>query len=378
MSDTHLHQNDQNLANFNRFANFSAGPASLPTPVLMQAQQEMLDWQGKGVSVMEMSHRSAEFIGIAQQAEQDLRELLAVPDNYRVLFLQGGASLQFSAVPLNLLAGGVGDYLDTGAWSTKAIKEAKRYEGLGLGKVNVVASDKNNRYTSVPDTSSWQLTEGASYFHYCSNETIHGVQLPQVPKVDAPIVCDMSSNILSQPIDVSQYAMIYAGAQKNIGPAGLVIVIIREDMLGKASEWCPNILNYQVQADAASMNNTPATYSWYLSGLVFKWLKANGGVEGIYQQNKTKAAQLYAAIDGSDFYHNAVQADYRSIMNVPFLLADAKLDEQFLAQAQQAGLLNLKGHRSVGGMRASIYNAISLDWVNQLIEFMQHFEKSHA
>lgn len=364
---------------YKRLANFSAGPASLPTEVLKQAQAELLDWQGTGMSVMEMSHRSQEYISIAEQAEQDLRALMDIPDNYKVLFLQGGASLHFSAIPLNLLAGGTADYLDTGAWSTKAIKEAKRYEALGLGSINVVASDKANNYTSVPKQDSWQLTKGASYFHYCANETIHGVQMFDIPELDSdvPIVCDMSSCILSAPVDVSKFGMIYAGAQKNIGPAGLVIVIIRDDLLNRASDWCPSLMNYSIQAKADSMHNTPATYSWYLAGLVFKWLKQQGGLLAIEKVNQQKAQLLYNTIEESSFYQNPVDKKHRSMMNVPFTLANSELDADFLAQAQKKGLLNLKGHRSVGGMRASIYNAISLDWVEQLVEFMKTFEETH-
>lgn len=361
-----------------RLPNFSAGPASIPTEVLAKAQAELLDWQGRGVSVMEMSHRSADYIGVAERAEAKLRQLMAIPDNYKVLFLQGGASLQFSAIPLNLLGGKVADYLTTGAWSGKALKEAKRYEALGLGKVNLVASGKDNNFTDVPNKDSWQLSDQAAYFHYCANETIHGLQIFETPKVDAPIIADMSSSILSQPIDVSQFAMIYAGAQKNIGPAGLVIVIIREDLIEEASDWCPLLLNYKHQIEKASMSNTPATYSWYLAGLVFDWLEAQGGVEAIGKINQQKAALLYDAIDSSSFYHNPVAKAHRSIMNVPFTLADSNLDKVFLQQAEQAGLLNLKGHRDVGGMRASIYNAVSLDWVSQLVDFMREFERTQA
>lgn len=370
------------LEQLHRLPNFSAGPASIPTPVLYQAQQELLDWQGKGVSVMEMSHRSQDYMQIASQAEQNLRELMAIPNHYKVLFLQGGASLQFSAIPLNLLSfnqdDSVADYLLTGTWSKKAFSEATRYANLGLGRVNLVADGRGLNYQSVPDRHTWQTTDNASYFHYCANETIHGIQLFEPPKVSAPLVADMSSSILSHPIDVNDYGVIYAGAQKNIGPAGLVIVIIREDLLGHASDWCPALLNYQTQVDADSMSNTPATYSWYLAGLVFEWLKAQGGVEQIAKINQQKAKLLYDAIDGSDFYHNGIDAQYRSIMNVPFTLADAMLDNVFLAKAKQQGLLNLKGHRSVGGMRASIYNAIGLDWVEQLVAFMQDFEKQHG
>ena len=378
-NDTPVNQANTKTDNFKyRLPNFSAGPASIPTEVLAKAQAELLDWQGRGVSVMEMSHRSADYIDVAERAEAKLRQLMAIPDNYKVLFLQGGASLQFSAIPLNLLGGGVADYLTTGAWSGKALKEAKRYEALGLGRVNLVASGKDNNFTDVPNKDSWQLSDQAAYFHYCANETIHGLQIFEPPQVDAPIIADMSSSILSQPIDVSQFAMIYAGAQKNIGPAGLVIVIIREDLVKEASDWCPLLLNYKHQIEKASMSNTPATYSWYLAGLVFDWLEAQGGVEAIGKINQQKAALLYDAIDTSNFYHNPVVKAHRSIMNVPFTLADSNLDKVFLQQAEQAGLLNLKGHRDVGGMRASIYNAVSLDWVSQLVDFMKEFERTQG
>ena len=366
----------------NRAHNFCAGPASLPTEVLLQAQSEMLDWHGKGVSIMEMSHRSSDYVAVAEEAEQSLRRLMQIPDNYKVLFVQGGATLQFSAIPLNLLAStdnkGKADYLTTGAWSGKAIKEAKRYAALGLGEVNEVASSKESSFTTVPDQSEWQLTEGAQYFHYCANETIHGVQIFQPPEVDAPLIADMSSCILSEPIDVSKFGMIYAGAQKNIGPAGLVIVIVREDLIGKASEWCPALLNYANQANKGSMLNTPATYSWYLAGLVFQWLEQQGGLEAIGKLNRQKAELLYKTIDDSEFYINKVDPKYRSIMNVPFTLKDSSLDGKFLQQAEQAGLLNLKGHRDVGGMRASIYNAVSLESVQALCDFMVEFAKQHA
>ncbi len=366
----------------NRLHNFCAGPASLPTEVLLKAQAEMLDWEGKGVSIMEMSHRSSDYVKVAQEAEQSLRRLMQIPDNYKVLFLQGGATLQFSAIPLNLLGNqegkGKADYLTTGAWSGKAIKEAKRYAQLGLGEVNEVASSKDSNFTTVPEQSEWQLTEGAEYFHYCANETIHGVQIFQPPQVDAPLVADMSSCILSEPIDVSKFGLIYAGAQKNIGPAGLVIVIIREDLIGKASEWCPALLDYANQANKDSMLNTPATYSWYLAGLVFEWLEQQGGLEAIAKINRQKAELLYKTIDDSEFYINNVDSQYRSIMNVPFTLKDSSLDAQFLAEAEQAGLLNLKGHRDVGGMRASIYNAVSLESVQALCDFMIEFANKQA
>lgn len=357
-----------------RVANFCAGPASMPTSVLQKAQQELLNWQKSGMSVMEVSHRSDEFVAVAEKAEQDLRKLMNIPNNYKVLFLQGGASLQFSAIPLNLLQGEA-DYLDTGIWSKKAYSEAKRFETAGLGKINLVASGKDSNYTDVPAFDTWQLSDNASYFHYCPNETIGGLAMFDVPNVNTPIVADLSSCILSSPIDVSKFGLIYAGAQKNIGPAGLTIVIIREDLLGKTHAICPNILDYQQQAENGSMINTPPTFAWYLSGLVFEWLLEQGGVEAIYQQNLQKAQRLYDFIDNSDFYHNPVAKAHRSLMNVPFTLADSSLDKAFLQQADEIGLLNLKGHRSVGGMRASIYNAVDLPAVEKLIEFMQHFAK---
>ncbi len=368
----------------NRQHNFSAGPAALPTAVLLKAQAEMLDWHGQGVSIMEISHRSKQYIAVAEQAEKNLRTLMQIPDNYRVLFLQGGATLQFSAIPLNFLASNdsntvkTADYLTTGAWSGKAIKEAKRYAALGLGKVNEVASSKADGFTSVPPQSEWQLTDGASYFHYCPNETIHGVQIFEPPVVDAPLIADMSSCMLSEPIDVSKFGMIYAGAQKNIGPAGLVVAIIRDDLIGQAGEWCPALLDYRNQVAKESMLNTPATYSWYLTGLVLEWLVEQGGLEAMAKINRQKAALLYKTIDDSGFYHNAVDPQYRSIMNVPFTLADSTLDATFLAEATQAGLLHLKGHRDVGGMRASIYNAVSLESVQVLCAFMRDFAKKNA
>lgn len=361
-----------------RLPNFCAGPAAMPTSVLERAQSELLDWQGRGLSVMEVSHRSKEYMAITDKAEAKLRTLMEIPDNYKVLFLQGGASLQFSAIPLNLLNGGRGDYLTTGAWSGKAIKEAQRYEALGLGKINLVATGKEDNFTTVPAQSEWTVSDDAAYFHYCANETIHGLQIFEPPQVDAPIIADMSSCILSQPIDVSKFGMIYAGAQKNIGPAGLVIAIIRDDLLGQASAWCPMLLNYEHQSDKESMSNTPATYSWYLAGLVFDWLEAQGGVAAIGKINQQKADLLYKTIDESSFYHNPVDPQYRSIMNVPFTLADSSLDKVFLEESEKAGLLNLKGHRDVGGMRASIYNAVPLEWVQQLVDFMIAFEKKHA
>ena len=358
-----------------RAFNFCAGPAALPTAVLERAQAEMLDWQGKGLSVMEMSHRSDEYVAIAEKAEQDLRDLLVIPSDYKVLFLQGGASQQFAEIPLNLLPeDGVADYIDTGIWSKKAIEEAQRF-----GNVNVAASAKGYDYFAIPGQNEWQLSKNAAYLHYASNETIGGLQFDWVPDAgDTPLVVDMSSDILSRPIDVSQYGLIYAGAQKNIGPSGLVVAIVREDLLGRARSSCPTMLNYKVAADNGSMYNTPATYSWYLSGLVFEWLKEQGGVEAIAKVNRAKKDLLYKAIDASDFYTNPIAHNARSWMNVPFRLADDKLDKPFLAGAEARGLLNLKGHRSVGGMRASIYNAVGLDAVEALVAYMAEFEKEHA
>lgn len=361
-----------------RTPNFSAGPATIPTEVLKRAQDELLNWQGRGVSVMEISHRSKEYIAITEKAEAKLCSLMDIPDNYKVLFLQGGGSLQFSAIPLNLLKDGSADYLTTGTWSAKAIKEAHRYQALGLGEVVEVATSKPTSFTDVPDQSEWDLNKDAAYFHYCSNETIHGVQIFEPPQVDVPLVVDMSSCILSQPINVSDYGMIYAGAQKNIGPAGLVIVIIRDDLLGQASEWCPLLMNYTHQVEKESMSNTPATYSWYLAGLVFDWLEEQGGVEAIGKINTQKAELLYKTIDDSEFYHNSVAIKHRSIMNVPFTLKDSELDKVFLEESEKAGLLHLKGHREVGGMRASIYNAVPLEWVQQLVDFMKDFEKKYG
>jgi phosphoserine aminotransferase len=358
-----------------RAHNFCAGPAALPTAVLQRAQAEMLDWQGKGLSVMEMSHRSDEYVAIAEKAEQDLRDLLTIPSDYKVLFLQGGASQQFAEIPLNLLPeDGVADYIETGIWSKKAIEEAQRY-----GNVNVAASAKGYDYFAIPGQNEWQLSKDAAYVHYASNETIGGLQFDWIPEVgDTPLVVDMSSDILSREVDVSKFGLIYAGAQKNIGPSGLVVAIIREDLLGRARSVCPTMLNYKVAADNGSMYNTPATYSWYLSGLVFEWLKEQGGVAAMEQRNKAKKDLLYKAIDASDFYSNPIQTSARSWMNVPFRLADEKLDKAFLEGADARGLLNLKGHRSVGGMRASIYNATGLDAVEALVAYMAEFEKEHA
>jgi phosphoserine aminotransferase len=358
-----------------RVFNFSAGPAVLPVEVLQQAQEEMTDWRGSGMSVMEMSHRGKEFMSIAEQAEADLRELMAIPGNYKVLFLQGGASSQFSMVPLNLLGGkGVADYLITGSWSKKAIAEAKRF-----CRPHKAASTEEGRFTSVPSQQELSLSPGAAYVHYTPNETIEGVEFPYVPETgETPLVADFSSTILSRPIEVSRYGVIYAGAQKNIGPAGLTVVIVRDDLIGKAAEGTPSMFDYKIHADAGSMYNTPPTYGWYLAGLVFQWIKRQGGLRAMAEVNQRKASALYAAIDASGFYANPVTPSCRSWMNVPFTLADAQEDAAFLAEAKQAGLVTLKGHRSVGGMRASIYNAMPEEGVSALIDFMGEFERTHG
>lgn len=355
--------------------NFCAGPAALPEAVLVQARDEMLDWHGRGLSVMEMSHRSDEMLAIADEAEKDLRELLHIPDNYKVLFLQGGASQQFSAIPLNLLpVGGSADYLNTGQWSKKAIEEARRF-----GDVNVVASSSDTNFSTIPVFDSWKLDKNAVFFHYTPNETIGGVEFHWVPQTGTvPLVADMSSTILSRPIDVTKFGVIYAGAQKNIGPAGLTIAIVREDLLGNSRPEIPTMLDWKTAADNGSMYNTPPTYAWYLAGLVFKWLKSQGGVEGMAVINERKAKKLYGYIDNSGFYKNPVEVQSRSWMNVPFVLPDESLDKPFLKDAEVVGLLNLKGHRSVGGMRASIYNAVGEDAVDALIDYMRDFAKRHG
>lgn len=357
-----------------RCFNFCAGPASLPESVLEIAREDMLDWHGKGLSVMEMSHRSAEFVGVAQHAEMTLRQLLQIPDEYAVLFLQGGASTQFSAVPLNLLGGKrSADYVNTGEWSKKAIAEAKRY-----AEVNVVATAKDSNFSRIPAQREWQLGSDAAYLHYIANETIGGVEFFWAPQANVPLVTDMSSTILSRPINVADYGAIYAGAQKNIGPAGLTLVIVRRDLLGRAHAQCPAMLDWKIAADNDSMYNTPPTFALYLADLVFDWLVEQGGLAAMEQVNRRKAQKLYAAIDESDFYSNPVEPASRSLMNVPFILADERLDKPFLQESEAAGLLNLKGHRSVGGMRASIYNAVSEEAVDALIAFMRDFEQRNG
>lgn len=356
-----------------RTHNFSAGPAALPTEVLAQASAEMLDYAGSGMSVMEMSHRSKIFVDIAAQAEQDLRDLFAISDDYHVLFLQGGATGQFAGIPLNLTqSDDTMDFVDTGAWSKKAIKEAGKY-----CNVNVAASSADSNYDHIPDAASWNLSDSAKLLHVCSNETIGGVQFQAFPK-HKTLVADMSSDILSRPVNVDDFGLIYAGAQKNIGPAGLTVIIVRKDLCGSARSITPTFLDYAVQADADSMSNTPPTYAWYLAGLVFKWIKANGGLAGMETQNRAKADLLYGAIDNSNFYSSPVAVADRSVMNVPFTLADSALDADFLAQAEARGLFNLKGHRSVGGMRASIYNAVPMESVQALVTFMSEFENERG
>ena len=355
--------------------NFSAGPAVLPAPVLEQARQELRDWQGSGMSVMEMSHRGSHFMSIAHQAEADLRELLSIPADYRVLFLQGGATSQFAMVPMNLLRGrDRADYINTGAWSKKAIAEARRY-----CTVSVAATAEASGFSDIPARESWRLDSGAAYVHYTPNETIGGVEFSWIPDTgDIPLVADMSSTILSRPLDVSRYGLIYAGAQKNIGPAGLTVVIVRDELLGDMLEGAPTMYNYRLHADAGSMLNTPPTFGWYLAGLVFRWLHDMGGLEANDTVNRRKAGYLYEAIDSSGFYHSPVRQDCRSLMNVPFTLADSSLDSDFLAAAGQAGLLNLKGPRWVGGMRASIYNAMPEAGVAALVAFMREFERTRG
>lgn len=359
-----------------RIFNFSAGPANLPLAVLEQAQQEMTDWHGAGMSVMEMSHRGKEFMSIAEKAEADLRELMNIPEHYKVLFLQGGASSQFAMVPLNLMSNiRKADYFDTGAWSAKAIKEAARY-----GHINIVASSKEQSYTTIPDSALWELNEDAAYVHFTLNETIGGLAFDVEPETgDVPLVADMSSTILSRPVDVEKYGIIYAGAQKNIGPAGLTIAIVREDLVGKAGPNTPAMMDYAIHNKMDSMYNTPPTFAWYIAGLVFDWLLKNGGLSAMGEVNKRKAAALYDCIDNSGgFYTNPVDKAYRSWMNVPFVIANSDLDASFLSSAAEAGLVQLKGHRSVGGMRASIYNAMPEEGVQALIDFMQDFQKKNG
>ncbi len=347
----------------------------LPEPVLQRARDELLDWRGTGMSVMEMSHRGKDFVGIAEKAEADLRDLLGIPSNYKVLFVQGGATGQFAAIPMNLLRGKTSAcYVNTGIWSGKAIAEAKLY-----AEVKVAASSKESGFTTIPSRAQWSIDPDAAYLHYTSNETINGVEFQEIPDSGGlPLACDMSSNILSRPIDVSRFGLIYAGAQKNLGPAGIAIVIVRDDLIGQTLPRTPSTIDYKIQADNGSMLNTPPTYNWYLLGLVLEWVKEQGGVTAMESRNKAKADKLYAAIDASPFYSNPVEPAFRSRMNVPFRLANPELEKPFAAEAKAAGLVTLEGHRSVGGMRASIYNAMPEAGVNALIGFMSEFERKYG
>ena len=357
-----------------RIFNFSAGPSMLPEAVLQQAKDELLDWRGSGMSVMEMSHRGKQFSSIATELEADLRTLMGVPENYRVLFLQGGASAQFSFIPQNLLGEKTkACYVKTGAWSEKAIKDAKPY-----CDVIVSANSEGSNFTTIPELASWEIDPEAAYLHYTSNETIHGVEFNTTPDAKGlPLVCDMSSNILSRSIDVNEFGLIYAGSQKNMGAAGVTVVIVRDDLLGKCSKFVPLVFNYAEQVKNQSMLNTPTTYSWYLMGLVLKWVQTQGGVESMEQRNIAKSVKLYQAIDNSTLYRNPVEIVSRSRMNVPFILANEALDKEFLTAAEAAGLNELKGHRSVGGMRASIYNAMPDAAITALIDYMAEFERTH-
>jgi len=357
--------------------NFCAGPAMLPTEVMTKAKNEFLNWNNTGSSVMELSHRSHIYMEMAAKAEADLRELMAIPDTYKVLFCHGGGRGQFSAVPLNLLPKGKSaDYIVNGSWSKAAAIEAKNFGNINV--VNIREEDKKGGISLIP-SDKWSLNSDAAYVHYCPNETVDGIEINEIPETNGiPLVADMSSTILSHEIDVTKFGLIYAGAQKNIGPSGITLVIVREDLLGNAQLATPCIMNYQTSADNNSMYNTPSTYAWYLAGLVFQWLKALGGVKAIAKVNQLKAELLYQAIDSSDFYYNTIDMQYRSKMNIPFWLSDESLNEQFLVQSEQLGLMALEGHRIVGGMRASIYNAMPIEGVHALVNFMQKFAKENS
>lgn len=354
--------------------NFGAGPATMPESVLLEVQEELLDWNGLGLSVMEISHRSPEFIEIAKQAETDFRDLLSIKDDYAVLFTHGGATMQNAAVPLNLASkDGIADYVNSGHWAKRSMKEAERYTNI-----NVAASSEDNNFNYFPEQNSWTVSEDSSYIHYTPNETIGGLCLRTIEYSNVPIVADYSSGILSEPIDIDKFSLIYGGAQKNIGPSGLGFVIVKKDLLGNAQSITPNLLNYTLIHEGESMSNTPPTFAWYVAGKVFKWLKSLGGVEEIGKINNRKAKKLYQFIDDSNFYENNINKENRSIMNIPFLLRNDDLDTKFLSESKNAGLLALKGHRSVGGMRASIYNGLPEEAVDTLIEFMDDFEKKNS
>jgi phosphoserine aminotransferase len=358
----------------NQVYNFSAGPSMLPIKVMKRMQSEMLDYGNARASVMEISHRGVDFMELAHRAEQDLRDLMSIPDNYKVLFLQGGASSQFSMVPINLLRHKtVANYVNTGHWSLKAIAEACRY-----CDVNVCTDSKSNRYTDIEGFDSWNIDENGAYLHYTPNETIAGLEFDYVPEVDMPVVADMSSTILSRPCDVSKFGVIYAGAQKNIGPSGLTVVIVRDDLVGRAIRNQPILFDYSTQANNNSMYNTPSTFPWYAAGKVFEWIKECGGLQSMAEINYKKSQKLYSKIDSSEFYSNTVKPKYRSWMNIPFMLPDDSLDKLFLEKSYNANLLALKGHKAVGGMRASIYNAMPIEGVNALIDFMSDFEKQYG
>ena len=358
-----------------RIYNFSAGPSMLPLAVLEQARDELCDWHGTGMSVMEMSHRSKDYVAIAERAEANLRELLAIPADYRVLFLQGGATGQFAAIPMNLLRGKTTTcYVNTGIWSKKAISEGKRFS-----TVKVSASAEADNFTTIPDRNGWAIDADAAYLHYTTNETIGGVEFQEIPDdAGLPLVADMSSNILSRPVDVRRFGLIYAGAQKNMGPAGITVVIVRDDLIGEALPGTPSVFDYRQQAENGSMLNTPPTYPWYLLGLVLEWLKGQGGLQDMEAVNLRKSARLYQAIDDSPFYSNPVDVACRSRMNVPFRIDNTDLEKNFIAEAKAAGLVNLEGHRSVGGFRASIYNAMPESGVDALVGFMAEFERKYG
>ncbi len=355
--------------------NFSPGPAMLPEDVLKEVQADLLDWKGRGLSVIEMTHRGEDFLGIAHQADADLRRLIGIPDHYKILFLQGGATGQNAAVPLNLLGDKTtADYIHTGHWSSRSISEAEKY-----GKVNIAASGESSGFWHVPPQSEWKLSADPAYVHICANETISGVEFQFTPDTgNIPLVADMSSNILSRPFDINRFGLIYAGAQKNIGPTGVTVVIVREDLMGKVKKICPSIIDYTLEEEYEWMYNTPPTFPVYVSGLVFAWLLKQGGLTAIEKVNIAKAEKLYAEIDRTDFYTNKVHKQDRSRMNVTFFLPSEELDDRFAAEAKEHGLLNLKGHKIAGGIRASIYNAMPMEGVDKLIEFMHAFEKKYG
>ena len=355
--------------------NFGAGPAILPREVMLQVQEELLDWNGTGISVIEMSHRGKDFLSIAEQAEIDLREIIGIPDNYKVLYVQGGATAMMSMVPLNLLANGeTGNYFVTGSWSSKAHKEAKR-----LANVHIAADSSDEKYYTIPHPDVWDISDNAAYLYYTDNETITGVEFADVPEVgDVPLVCDMTSNFLSRPFEVKRYGIAFASAQKNFGPAGLACIIIRDDLIGKAGDKIPFLYDFKIQADFESMFNTPPTFNWYVAGLIYKWIKQKGGLGAMHQLARERSDKLYNAIDCSDFYTNPIDKKFRSRMNIPFMLKNDKVNSSFLLEAKKNGLIELKGHRSVGGMRASIYNGMPMLGVDSLIEFMQDFEKRYG